>query len=221
MSVAVEEILSDPENLNRTAEEVADLIIEQIESHVRAQLRDEVADEVATRVIDAIEGERPEKIPARVAEALDARRARTHRLLVVGQIQPQAPGETYTVALGPFSARGVLDSQEKFDKATQGGSAAREAGQGLAWDSKTGKSQGRFMLVPCFRTARDAWDFYRGQGPAEAVAGVAADWQPRQIEPVCTCGLPGAAVCRFCQAEVPRYCHRHDEGEPHRCRKAA
>jgi hypothetical protein len=115
-------ILSDQENQNRSAEEIADLVI----------------------------------------DCLDDLRARTHRLAVVGQIAlPQAPETTHTVVLGPFSARGILDTQEKFRRAVQGGSAARQAGQELAWDTKTGRGRGRFMLAPAFMRPRSAWDFFR------------------------------------------------------------
>lgn len=214
------DVLANPENDSRSAEEMAAALVAAIEDLVRARLRHEVVDEVAEKVIDAIEGERPEKIPARVAEALDARRARSHRLLVVGQIEyPEAPGTTHVVALGPFSARGVLDSPEKFLKATDGGSAAREAGQGLAWDSKTGKGRGRFMLVPAFATARDAWNYFRGSGGAisepETWAEIADG--ASGIEPVCVCGLIKTFACRFCGKDVEHYCQRHEKGTPHHC----
>lgn len=174
------EVLADPENENRSADEVADLCI----------------------------------------AALDEARARSHRLLVVGQIEyPEAPGTAHTVALGPFSSKGILDSPEKFQKATEGGGAAREAGQGLAWDSKTKMGRGRFMLVPAFRTARDAWDFFRGESGllsepetwAEVTEGITG------LEPVCTCGLIKTFSCRFCGREVEHYCQRHDKGTQHRC----
>lgn len=127
---AVAKILSDPENESRSAEEVADLVI----------------------------------------QALDDLRARTHRLAVVGQIQfTQAQETPHTVILGPFSSRGILDSQEKFDKAVQGGTAARELGQNLAWDTKTGTGRGRFMLVPAFRSPRDAWNYFRPDGHEDEV----------------------------------------------------
>lgn len=81
---------------------------------------------------------------------------------MVGQIFfPEAPETAHTVVLGPFSARGVLDTQEKFLKAVQGGSAARTAGQDLAWDTKKGTGRGRFMLAPAFQRGRAAWDFFR------------------------------------------------------------
>ncbi|MFV2118830.1 hypothetical protein ACE14D_10430 [Streptomyces sp. Act-28] len=43
---------------------------------------------------------------------------------------------------------------------------------------------------------RDAWDFYRGQGPAEAVAEPVTEHIPRDITPVCLCGLKSRPLCR-------------------------
>jgi hypothetical protein len=155
---AVAAILTDPENRERTAEEVADLVIDQ----------------------------------------LDDLRARTHRLAVVGQIAfPQAPETTHTVVLGPFGARGILDSQEKFLKAVQGGSAARRAGQDLAWDTKTGRGRGRFMLAPAFQRPRAAWEFFRQPEPeiparfawiAESIRRWEAGGWKAGYGPVCHCG---------------------------------
>ncbi|MGN6126741.1 MAG: hypothetical protein ACTHON_09265 [Humibacter sp.] len=125
---AVAKILADPENSQRSAEEVADLVI----------------------------------------GALDDVRSRTHRLAVVGQIAfPEAPETAHTVVLGPFSCRGVLDSREKFLKAVQGGSAARTAGQDLAWDARKGRGSGRFMLAPAFQRGRAAWDFFRPEAAVD------------------------------------------------------
>lgn len=93
----------------------------------------------------------------RVIDALDGVRSRSHRLAVVGQIRYGPQEAVHTVVLGPFSSRGIIE----FLKVVAGGTAAREAGQHLAWDTKTGTGQGRFMLVPAFLKARDAWDLYR------------------------------------------------------------
>lgn len=130
--------------------------------------------------------------------ALDDVRARTHRLAVVGQIQFNEAQETpYTAILGPFSSRGILDSQDKFLKAVAGPSRARQAGQDLAWDTKTGKGRGRFMLAPAFVRPRDAWDFYRLAQPAPdrfAWIGEALQrWEAGEsrqatVKPVCHCG---------------------------------
>lgn len=184
---AVASVLTDPENGDRTAEEVAELAI----------------------------------------AALDDVRARSHRMLVVGQIRFQAQEATHTVALGPFTSRGILDSQEKFSRAVQGGVAARTVGQQLAWDVKTGTGAGRFMLVPAFMRPRDAWDFFRpekvdeeakqltskmllegGWREAKGAAELKADldtwsaglWAEQSpSEPACTHGLK----------HEPR-CHRHE-----------
>lgn len=125
-------------------------------------MRTEEADRVADKVIAAIDGDEVGGIPAKILDVIDARRAKTHRLAVVGQIQYGPQSTTHTVVLGPFSARGVLDTKEKFERAIQGGTAAQDAGQHLAWDSKTGIGRGRFMLAPAFRRPQDAWDFFRG-----------------------------------------------------------
>lgn len=139
-----------------------------------------------------------EEVADLAIQALDAVRSRTHRLAVVGQIQFEAP-ETHIVVLGPFSARGLLDTQEKFARAAEGGSAARTAGEGIAWDSKTGTGRGRFTLAPAFRAPRDAWNFFRRpevidprfaritetiqRWEAGRWAGEASDG------PACTCGM--------------------------------
>jgi hypothetical protein len=196
---AVAQILSDPENQSRSAEEVAELAI----------------------------------------QALDDLRARTHRLAVVGQLQFTEAQETHTVILGPFSSRGVLDGPDKFAKATQGGTAAREAGQHLAWDTKTGTGHGRFMLVPAFRSPRDAWDFFRPDGHGEEVkrltskmlieggwreaqgaaalkadleSWVAGQWaEEAHPGPTCKCGVP----------EHPRFNSLGMLAEPSACPKHA
>lgn len=213
--------MNDPENSSRTADEVAELVLVALEGTVKTLRAEEVA-RVTDRVLEAIAEGQADKIPARVLDAIDDRRAKTHRLAVVGQIRYGPQETTHTVVLGPFSARGILDTPEKFERAAQGGTAARDAGEGLAWDTKTGKGQGRFMLAPAFFKPRDAWDFYRGAGPAEAVAEVAA-MIPRVIGPVCLCGLKTAALrCRFCGMDMQHHCPLHErDAAVHSCRKAA
>jgi hypothetical protein len=179
--VALEAILTDPQNSERSASEVAQLCI----------------------------------------DALDAVRARTHRLAIVGQISYGPQEETRTVVLGPFSARGLLDSEEKLRRVIEGGTAAREIGQNLAWDPASKIGRGRFMLAPAFWRARDAWDFYRGDAPAQAVVEVARTL-PREIVPVCLCGLKEAPACRWCGEAVTHPCPLHEPEAPtHPCREAA
>lgn len=155
-------ILTDPENESRSAEEVAQLVIDE----------------------------------------LDSLRSVSHRLAVVGQIKHGPQEAVHTVVLGPFRAPLKLADEERFQAATERPcTPAREAGRGLAWDSKTGKGEGRFMLAPAFMKPREAWDFYRGAGPAPVIADVLAQLPPRITGPVCLCGL----------REDVR-CHAHPEG---------
>ncbi|MGW2513625.1 hypothetical protein ACWC0A_30375 [Streptomyces scopuliridis] len=216
----MEAILTDPENSSRTGAEVAELVIEALTDYVK-QIRADEVDRIARQVVDSIEGEQVGGIPARVADAIDDMRSVTHRLAVVGQIKYGPQGPTHTVVLGPFRSPVHLASEEQLRAALRRPcAAARDAGGHLAWDTKTGKGRGRFMLAPAFLKPRDAWDFYRGEGPADAVAQM-VEHLPREVGPTCICGLPPAPPCRFCLGEMERRCPRHDPGEPHRCRRAA
>jgi hypothetical protein len=84
------------------------------------------------------------------------------RLAVVGQISFGPQEETHTVVLGPFYAPQPIGSEESFRAAVaKPCTPAREAGRHLAWDYKTGKDRGRFMLAPAFLKPNEAWDFFR------------------------------------------------------------
>lgn len=140
-----------------------------------------------------------EEVAVLAIVALDDVRSRTHRLAVVGQIRfPAAPETTHTVVLGPFSCRGLLDTQPKFLKALEGGSAARTAGQDLAWDAKKGTGSGRFMLAPAFQRGRAAWDFFRPEAAVDPrftrIAETIQRWEAGRwadevaYDAVCHCG---------------------------------
>ena len=134
-------ILTDPENAARTAEDVAQ----------------------------------------RVIDALDDLRSTTHRLAVVGQIRHGPQEDLHTVVLGPFRSPLLLRDQERFrETLARPCAAARDAGRHLAWDSKTGRGQGRFMLAPAFIKPRDAWDFYRPEKRADMqhITESIARWAP-------------------------------------------
>lgn len=155
-------ILSDPENEHRSAEEIAQLVIDE----------------------------------------LDSLRSASHRLAVVGQLRYGPQEAVHTVVLGPFRSPLQLRDQQRFrDALTRPCTAAREAGRHLAWDSKTGKGRGRFMLAPAFMKPRDAWDFYRGVEPAPLIAQALSEIPPKTIKPVCICGLREGVTC-----------HAHPEG---------
>jgi hypothetical protein len=164
-------ILSDPQNHSRSAEEIAQLCIEE----------------------------------------LDSLRATTHRLAVVGQIRFGPQDDPRTVVLGPFRAPLQIKDAERFQAALERPcTAARDAGRHLAWDYKTGTGKGRFMLAPAFTKPRDAWDFYRGEAPAQVLEEVVAQPIIRDIVPVCLCGLRAQPVCLACGHSHPRYCPLHD-----------
>lgn len=216
----IAKILNDPQNEIRTAEEVAELCLEALTAYVKQVRADEV-DRITQKIVDSIEGDREGGIPVRIADALDRMRETTHRLAIVGQMSygPQEP--TRTVVLGPFRSPVPIVDEAAFQAAVgRPCTDAREAGRHLAWDVRTGRGQGRFQLVPAFAKAADAWAFYRASLPAQEIVAEAVDLIPREIAPVCCCGLRTTPVCRFCGAQMKRFCPRHEqEAEPHRCRQ--
>lgn len=145
------------------------------------------------------DGRSAEEVADLVIAALDDVRSRTLRLAVVGQIAfPEAPETTHTVVLGPFSSRGLLDTRDKFLRALEGPSRARNAGQDLYVDPKNRLGRGRFMLAPAFSTPRQAWDFFRPEEPDvpkrfQWIAQSIQRWEAggsreAEIGPVCHCG---------------------------------
>ena len=195
-------ILSDPENSNRSAEELAGLILDKMYDLAVSTAKAEVRTETRREIFD--------------------KDSEARRLAVVGQISygPQEP--THTVVLGPFYAPLKLSDEERFASALERPcTQAREAGQHLAWDSKTNRGRGRFMLVPAFMKPREAWDFYRGHETAEIAVQAVARLAPH-VGPVCVCGMVHDIVCRWCGIEYKRHCPLHDEGaQIHQCRTTA
>jgi hypothetical protein len=175
-------ILTDPENENRSAEELAVLILVKMYDLAVSTAKAEIRTETRREIFD--------------------KDSEARRLAVVGQIRYGPQEAVHTVVLGPFHASRPLRDEERLREALELPNAqAREAGQHLAWDSKTGKGEGRFMLAPAFMKPRDAWDFYRGVGPAPVIADVLAQIPPRITGPVCLCGLREGV-----------HCHAHPEG---------
>lgn len=192
---AVKKILADPSNDGRSAEEVADLVIQALDDvRLRAGYPRKVGN-----IFAADDDRSPGEIAREAVDALEEIRSRTHRLAVVGQISfREAPEDRHTVVLGPFSSRGLLDTREKFLKALAGPSAARNAGQDLYVDPKNRLGHGRFMLAPAFTTPRQAWDFFRPEEPdvpkrfqwiAESIRRWEdGGWRDASVGPVCHCG---------------------------------
>lgn len=131
-------------------------------------------------------------------EMIDEERGKKKRILVVGQIQYDGQEAVHTVALGPFSTAGKLDTYENWQARSEAHTASRKEGGKLAWDTNTNKGRGRFMVVPLLRSARDAWDFYRGSSMekvGEVLEEAEMEWSIRGVPsdpdtgPVCVCGL--------------------------------
>lgn len=168
------------------------------------------------QTLDDVEAKALEDDVLDIIEAVEEHQGSTQRLLVVGQIQYDGSEEVHTVALGPFGARGVLDTPDKFKKAAEASTAAHEKGGRLAWDTKTGRGSGRYMVVPLFRTPVDAWNFYRssgGVGPDVIVRNIEASIRGPQLEeilPACTCGVrPESGHQSVMGVPVTRKCYRH------------
>lgn len=179
---ALAAILSDPENSSRTAEELASLILDRMYDLAVSTAKAEVRAETRREIFD--------------------KDAEARRLAVIGQVSYGPQEATHTVVLGPFHAPLKLTNPERFEAATaKPCTQAREAGQHLAWDTKTGTGRGRFMLAPAFMKPRDAWDFYRGSRAEPIITKALEDLPARQLGPVCLCGLREGVVC-----------HAHPEG---------
>lgn len=131
-------------------------------------------------------------------ETIDEERGKKKRIVVVGQIRYDGEEAVHTVALGPYSTVGKLDTYENWKARSEAHTASRKEGGKLAWDTSTNKGSGRFMVVPILRTARDAWDFYRGTAEeevCEAVEAAEVEWSIRglpsdpDVGAACICGL--------------------------------
>lgn len=158
---ALAAILADPANEQRSAEELAALILDKMYDLAVTTAKAEVRAETRQEIVD--------------------NDSRDRRLAVVGQISFGPQEAVHTVVLGPFRSPLLLRDEERFREAvTRPCAAARDAGQHLAWDSKTGTGSGKFMLAPAFMKPREAWDFYRPEKRAdiEHITESIARWRP-------------------------------------------
>lgn len=138
-----------------------------------------------------------EEVAERAIAAYEAVQAKTHNMIVLGHFR-LSETESYVAAVGPLSTRAQA--------------AARGVGERFAWDYKTRKGTGKYVLVPLIRNPNEAWDEARSmqvEAVREAATRGALSSDP--YGPACTCGLP----------EHPRYnslgdlavlmCPRHPE----------
>lgn len=150
-----------------------------------------------------------EEVAERAIEAYEAEHAKSHNLIVLGHFR-LSENESYVAAVGPLSTRATA--------------RAREVGERFAWDYKTRRGTGQFVLVPLVRNPNEAWDDARlsqlieYEGHLGSVTpGVEPGYEPMRFDlsdaararieaslkeevvnttgPACTCGLTGEIGC--------------------------
>lgn len=132
-----------------------------------------------------------EELAAEISEAAISTyediKAKTHNLIVLGHFRLD-DDTSYVAAVGPLSTRAAV--------------AARNIGERFAWDWRTKRGTGKFVLVPLIRDTNAAWDAARaassveteqlaiGQTLEDALSIHVDDQLSRKYGPVCVCGLP-------------------------------
>lgn len=149
-------------------------------------------------------GEHVANIAELILETVEELQGEQKRIAVVGQIMSAHADNPFPVVLGPYTARGILGTEEKWAKAAQSHTASRSDGGSLAWDTTVKTGMGQYMLAPIFKNARAAWDFYRVAKPdvEDEIQEIFSTIRGSHINigPVCVCGMRGAT------------CHAHLEG---------
>lgn len=155
---------------------------------------------------DTNQGEHVANVAEHILSTIEEMQADQKRIAVVGQIQPDGAEGPFPVVLGPYTARGVLNTEEKWLKAASTHTTSRSDGGQLAWDTSVKTGRGQYMLAPMFKNARSAWDFYRASRPVveDEIKEIFTTIRGSDINvgPVCLCGFPGAE------------CHAHPGGRP-------
>lgn len=150
--------------------------------------KDELVGDVAQLILDTVEELQGEQ----------------KRIAVVGQIRSAYADDVFPVVLGPYTARGTLNTQEKWQKAAESHTTSRSDAGSLAWDTTVKTGKGRYMLAPMLKNARAAWDFYRVAKPdmEDEIQEIFSTIRGSEINigPVCVCGMRGAT------------CHAHLNG---------
>jgi len=93
-----------------------------------------------------------EEVAERAISAYEEAQAKTHNLVVLGHFRLE-DDTSYVAAVGPLSTRAVA--------------SARGVGEHFAWDYKTRRGTGKFVLVPLIRDPNRAWDEARNEGLEE------------------------------------------------------
>lgn len=150
------------------------------------------------------QGEHVANIAEQILDKVEELQGEQKRIAVVGQIQYGGGEDAFPLVLGPYTARGTLNTEEKWRKAAESHTTSRSDGGSLAWDTTAKTGHGRYMLAPMFKNARAAWDFYRPSRPEveEEIKEIFSTIRGSEIDvgPACLCGFKGAT------------CHKHPEG---------
>lgn len=134
------------------------------------------------------EGLTAEEVAEKVISAYEEIHAATHNLIVLGHFRT-SDTESYVAAVGPLS--------------TTAPARARGVGERFAWDYKTRRGTGQFVLVPLVRDPAKAWDDarlsqlleYEGQ-MGSVTPGIEPGYEPMRFE------LPDAVRARITANEA-------------------
>jgi len=164
-----------------------------------------------------------EEVAEKAIEAYEAEQAKTHNLIVLGHFRISET-ESYVAAVGPLSTRATA--------------RAREVGERFAWDYKTRRGTGQFVLVPLIRNPNEAWDEARVAQLVEyeghmgsVTPGIEPGYEPMRFDipdevrkriaasveevventavPTCTCGMDTTLIEAQSKYAL---CPRHPKG---------
>lgn len=141
-----------------------------------------------------------EEVAEKAIQAYEEQLAKTHNLIVLGHFRLNET-ESYVAAVGPLSTRATA--------------RARGVGERFAWDYKTRKGAGKFVLVPLIRNPNEAWDDLRLSHLVEyeghmgsVTPGVEPSYEPMRFE---LSDETRARIAAMADAEEPYYA----TGEPY------
>lgn len=150
---------------------------------------------------ESLAEELAESVVSEVVSTYEEIQAKAYNLVVVAQFRPlQGAGPSYMAAVGPLSTRAKA--------------RAREVGERFAWDYKTRRGNGGYVLVPLIRDPSQAWDEARAahveviKERAEEMFSLSAN----PFGPACTCGLPDHPRYNSLGDEAVLTCPLHPEG---------
>lgn len=147
------------------------------------------------------------EVALKLLEKIEELENESHKIAVVGQILVEGSEKPRIVVLGPFGARGKLETEEAWNKAAESHTGSRSEGGKLAFRSTASPStaRGRFLLAPVFSTASKAWKFF----PDKPVEMEEIEEEFRSIRGTNSAMLAGpACLCGFKSA----HCQRHPNG---------